>query len=32
MNADYCKVDELRGEELRTIVKSGTLLRDLDAV
>ena len=32
MNADYCKVDELRGEELRAIVKNGTLLGDLDAV
>ena len=31
MGADYCKADELRGEELRTIVKSGTLLSGLDA-
>ncbi len=31
MGADYCKVDELRGEELRSIVRSGTLLSGLDA-
>ena len=31
MDADYCKVDELRGEQLRTIVRSGTLLSGLDA-
>ncbi len=29
MNADYCKVDELRGDQLRAIVKSGTLLGGL---
>ena len=32
MHADYCKVDELRGDQLRTIVKSGTLLSELDGV
>ncbi len=30
MNADYCKVDDLRGEELRAIVKHGALLGELD--
>lgn len=30
MNADYCKVDDLRGEELRAIVKQGARLGDLD--
>ena len=32
MDADYCKVDDLRGDQLRTIVKSGTLLSELGGV
>ena len=32
MGADYCKADDLRGEELRAIVKSGTLLSELSGI
>ena len=32
MDADYCKADELRGEELRAIVKNGSLLSELSGV